>query len=153
MGKSRIDTPRQLRQRIRDLVEHQPITVNLERSLAKSYPPKREPWYRSQKEHWLGWLEDYEGPGYYGRQNWNRTAEFIYNHVVCPPMVLWLGEAAGIPESSVSRAASAAIRSAPTMASQSGAIRRIVSWAYIAPLLLIANARSSWDRSSLAVYK
>jgi hypothetical protein len=53
-------------------------------------------WYRSQKEHWLGWLSEYDGPGYYGRKNPDRSAEFVYNHINCAPMVLWLGEASGI---------------------------------------------------------
>ena len=25
---------------------------------------------RAQKEHWLGWLGEYDGPGHYGRQTW-----------------------------------------------------------------------------------
>lgn len=34
-------------------------------------PPEPSPraWYDTQKEHWLGWLADYDGPGYYGRQH------------------------------------------------------------------------------------
>src|SRR5262245_11407403 len=25
-------------------------------------------WYKTQKEHWLGWLSEYHGPGAYGRR-------------------------------------------------------------------------------------
>ena len=31
-------------------------------------------WYRTQKEHWLGWLSQYEGPGAYGRTGPARDA-------------------------------------------------------------------------------
>ena len=81
-------TPDQLRRRISKLSERQPLTIRLERSLATADPSRRPPWYRSQKEHWLGWLREYDGPGYFGRRDWGRSAEFVYNHVVCPPMVL-----------------------------------------------------------------
>ena len=54
-------------------------------------------WYRTQKEHWLGWLEGYDGPGAYGRTQANRDAKFAYNHIVEPKMLLWLVDAAGVP--------------------------------------------------------
>ena len=41
----------------------------------------------------IGWLLEYEGSAYYGRKNLHRAAEFIYNHIVCQPMLLWLAEA------------------------------------------------------------
>lgn len=53
-------------------------------------------WYRNQKEHWLGWLAEYNGPGAYGRKNSNRDAKFIYNHFQCSPGLLWLAEASGV---------------------------------------------------------
>lgn len=55
-------------------------------------------YHATQKGHWDAWLGPYNGPGYYGRKAWNRSAEFVYNHINCPPMVLWLGEAAGVPK-------------------------------------------------------
>ena len=32
-------------------------------------PPYGDPnvWYPNQKEHWLGWLREYDGPGAYDR--------------------------------------------------------------------------------------
>ena len=46
-------------------------------------------WYRSQLEHWLGWLEKYDSPGAYGRKvTSGRDARFVYNHVVEPKMLL-----------------------------------------------------------------
>lgn len=35
---------------------------------------------------------------YYGRKEKHPSAEFAYNHIICPPMVLWLGEASGVPK-------------------------------------------------------
>ena len=60
--------------------------------------PRSQPgvWYRTQKEHWLGWLGEYHGPGAYGRApSEERDARFVYNHIVCPEMLLWLIEASG----------------------------------------------------------
>ena len=42
------------------------------------------------KDHWVGWLREYTGPGYYGRKNPDRDARFIYNHLNSPPMPIWL---------------------------------------------------------------
>lgn len=56
-----------------------------------SDPPVDSPqtWYRTQKEHWLGWLGDYEGPGAYKRKTGvKRDAKYAYNHIVCPEL-LW----------------------------------------------------------------
>src|SRR5712672_3308305 len=67
-------------------------------------------WYTSQKEHWLGWLSEYDGPGAYDRKtSVVRSAEFAYNHVVCPPMILWLGEASGVKPSLIIQAKKAAL--------------------------------------------
>ena len=88
-------------------------------------------WYHSQKEHWLGWLSEYRGPGAYGRKNGNRSAEFVYNHIVCPPMVLWLGEALGVSKERVAKAKSAALGSGSALGSQCAAIRKIIPWEMI----------------------
>jgi hypothetical protein len=90
-------TTRTLASKIAKLPATLPITTAFERELRKLRTwGTTSVWYSTQKEHWLGWLKGYGGPGYYERKNWNRDAEFVYNHIVCPPMVLWLGEASGI---------------------------------------------------------
>jgi len=55
-------------------------------------PPLDRPgvWYTTQQQHWLGWLDGYDGTGAYSRKNWNRDAKFAYNHVVCPGLLLYL---------------------------------------------------------------
>ena len=121
----------QLRRKINRLREHQPLTVGLERELASRGTITGVIQYASQKQHWLGWLGEYNSPGFYGRRDWNRTAEFVYNHVVCPPMVLWLGEAVGIPTESISAAVRAALAAPANMMSQSSAIRGTIPWSEI----------------------
>lgn len=85
-------------------------------------------WYESQKEHWMGWLFHYNSPGAYGRKVVaGRDARFVYNHVVCPGLLLYLAKASGVAPAAVRTAArsAAACRS---MASQSGAIRKVIPW-------------------------
>lgn len=96
-------------------------------------PPQPRPgiWYTTQKQHWLGWLGQYNTPGAYGRRpGQNRDAKYAYNHIVCPEMLLWLIRAAGVREDLVA-ATRAAYDAATNMMQQSGAIRRIVPWAVV----------------------
>src|SRR5664280_1461296 len=85
-------TPRGLRRKIQLLKGRPSITTAFEQALTKQGTWSAEQvWYKSQKEHWLGWLSEYAGPGFYGRKAiGSRSAQYAYNHVVCPPMVLWL---------------------------------------------------------------
>ncbi len=85
-------------------------------------------WYRTQKQHWLGWLDEYRTPGAYGRQpNPKHDARFVYNHIVEPLMLSWLIQAAGVDSSLVAAARESASNGA-TMMEQAGAIRRHVPW-------------------------
>jgi hypothetical protein len=121
-------SPSQLRRRIRKLPALPPVTAQLEAALAKRGTPDNSvERYSSQREHWLCWL----GAGYYGRENWNRTAEFVYNHINCPPMALWLGEASGVEKAAVVKAKNAALRAKPSFPSQSAAIRKVIPWTAI----------------------
>lgn len=128
-------TPQQLRRKVARLNPVQPITAWFEAALAERKSRKRDPWYGSQKEHWLGWLSEYDGPGYYGRSSWDVSAETVYNRVVNPSMVLWLGEAAGVSKSVIEAAARDALAGKPSMAAQSGGIRHVVTWPMIADRL------------------
>ena len=102
-------TSERLSRKISSLRPQAPITSGFERELERRGMWSANNWYHSQKEHWLGWLSEYRGPGAYGRKNGNRSAEFVYNHIVCPPMVLWLGEALGVSKERVAKAKSAAL--------------------------------------------
>ena len=91
-------------------------------------------WYRTQKEHWLGWLEGYDGPGAYGRTQANRDAKFAYNHIVEPKMLLWLVDAAGVPSELVQDARRAADRGA-TLMQQAVAVRKCMPWSQLVKAL------------------
>ncbi len=100
------------------------------------YPGKL---YRTQKEHWLGWLKYYNTEGAYGRQaGMNRDARYAYNHTVEPKMLLWLLPVAGV-NPTLMRAARAAAAKHQTMMAQSGAIRRVVPWEIVAERLWPMN--------------
>ena len=85
-------------------------------------------WYKTQKEHWLGWLHEYDGPGAYGRiPGKQRDAKFAYNHIVEPKMLLWLIEAAGVRTDLVNAAKRVSTQGESPM-QKSGAIRKCAPW-------------------------
>ena len=95
--------------------------------------PKK--WYLTQKQHWIGWLGEYHTPGAYGRlAGGKRDARYAYNHIVEPKMLLWLIDAAGIPDATLRKAKKAAGQG-KTMMAQSAAIRRLVGWDEVASFL------------------
>src|SRR5580704_12913912 len=106
-------TPRGLARKIKKFPAVVPITASYERSLvARGVWDSEGVWYESQKEHWIGWLSEYDGPGAYGRKRGRgRSAEFVYNHIGCPPMLLWLAEAAGVSKTRVLAAKRSALAS------------------------------------------
>src|SRR5918996_198774 len=103
----------------------------------RNYPGK---WYKSQKEHWLGWLREYHGPGAYGRQvDKKQDAKFAYNHIVEHKMLLWLIKAARVKKSLVASAESSS-KHGSTMQEKSAAIRKYIPWEVIlTPLWAINN--------------
>lgn len=116
------------------------ITIERLRNAIKklpSDPPKiqRGIWYRTQKEHWLGWLKEYRGPGAYGRRGGNaREAKFAYNHIVNYHMLTWIIDAAGVDPKLVRRA-KAAINDKMTLQANAKAVREIVPWEILADAL------------------
>jgi hypothetical protein len=60
----------------------------------------------SHRYHWLGWLSEYDGPGYYNRTvpKEPRSMAYIYTHIHCAPMLLWLAEVAGVRNAQVREA-------------------------------------------------
>ena len=106
-------------------------------------------WYRTQREHWLGWLGAYHGPGAYGRKAGpTRDAEFAYNHIVEVKMLLWLIQAAGVKPALIRKAtqSSAALK---TLQQQSAAVRAHVPWAELATALFGKSAvRASLKESA-----
>lgn len=100
-------------------------------------------WYRTQKEHWLGWLREYDGPGFYGRKSRvKRDARFAYNHIVESKMLLWVIRAGGVPSRRLAEARRAE-RNARSMQAKSSAVRKAVPWEILAPRLWLDRFRSS----------
>lgn len=88
-------------------------------------------WYSTQKQHWLGWLGEYHGPGYYGRTSTaRRDARFAYNHIVEVKMLLYLAKAAGASSRVLAEARAAECR-ARTLQAKAGAVRKVVPWELI----------------------
>ena len=107
---------------IRNLLADQPV-----------HNPRK--WYLTQKEHWIGWLSDYSGPGAYGRQTVvTRDAKYAYNHIVQPEMLIYLAEASGVDRKLV-KAAKQAFDKGTTLMQKSGAIRGIIPWETVATAL------------------
>ncbi len=136
-ARSRIETPQHLRRAIARLSPKSPITDRFSaqwRCLGIRGGRQQEQkvvWYKTQHEHWLGWLRAYDGPGAYGRANWNRTAEFVYGHIVNPQMLVYLAEASGVDPILIAKATRRALAGKTTMASMSGAIRGVLTWSVI----------------------
>jgi len=135
-------SPRVLSQKIRKLRVKSPITASYGRELiALGVWHDEGVWYTSQKEHWLGWLSEYDGPGAYDRKNWKgRSAEFTYNHIGCPPMLLWLAEAAGVSKTKLLAAKRSALSARRNRATHCAMIRRTIPWSAIEERLLGIDA-------------
>jgi hypothetical protein len=97
----------------------------------------RNPTYKNQKDHWLRWLGDYDGPGFYERKTHSgRDAKYIYNHIMCSPMVLYLPEAFGVSADLIRNAYDAVIKANdPKMAKQCRIIRCIIPFELLEPKL------------------
>lgn len=124
-------TPKVLRSHIKPLPEYLPLTKALEDAtgVGAGYDSA---WYRSQKEHWLGWLGEYDGPGAYGRSDAaQRNGEYIYNHIQCAPMLFWLAEACDIARPKLELAFEAVAQVERKGARQCAALRRTIPWSEI----------------------
>lgn len=122
---------KKLRGVIQGLPEHGTFSRKLEAHPLLAI--NRDPWYKSQKEHWLGWLKDYDGPGFYKRKTHaGRDAKYIYNHIMCSPMLLYLPEALGVSETLIKKAFEAVIQAMdPRMAKQCSIIRSIIPFSLV----------------------
>ena len=106
---------------IRKLPEHQPI--------ACSIPPPSS--YDSHKDHWIGWLSHYNGPGYYGRKYHDRSCQYVWNHLQCGPMLVWLAEAVSVDKRLVRTAALHCKTQGVREAAICGAIRKCLPWSVV----------------------
>ena len=85
--------------------------------------------YGSQKQHWLEWLDDYAMRATLGGDTYNvRSAGFIYNRIMCPPMLYWLAEGARVPDFILDDAYHAVVAAPPRPGSRCAALRRALPW-------------------------
>lgn len=99
--------------------------------------PVRNPrkWYLTQKEHWIGWLFEYNSPGAYGRKTTaGRDAKFVYNHVVQPEMLVYLAWASGVSRAKVA-AARKLLGTNQSLMRQASAVRKLLPWEFVASAL------------------
>lgn len=108
-----------------------PISIRTFMAAIRGLPADRavrdpRKWYLTQKQHWLGWLSEYSGPGAYRRQTGaKRDARFAYMHIVEPAMLLYLASASGVDRRLLTAARRASARGA-TLMEKSGAIRAFI---------------------------
>ena len=131
LTKAKAVTPRSLARRISRVGA--PITESYAHTLVEGGVwSDKGVWYKTQKEHCLGWLSEYDGPGAYGRKTRSgRSAEFVYNHINCPPMLLWLAEAAGVSKRDVLAAKRIALSARRNRGTHCAVIRRAIPWSII----------------------
>ncbi len=142
---TKIDTPKTFLKCVMKLVDLEipvPLTEKYEiayrdqkNTLRNGKRRKNKAWYTSQGEHWEGWLYWYKGPGAYNRKNHHRTAEFVYNHIMCPPMFIWLAETAGIKKEIVEKAINQSLESDKYQI-QGKIIRTHIPWSDIEKAIL-----------------
>ena len=117
-----------LARRIARLPAQPPLTCKFERALAALGL-----WsggsHASQRDHWQSWLANHQ------RRKNRRTAAFVFNHIECAPMLIWLAESLGVPKARVAEARRAALAAGKNFASQCAAIRKVIPWKRIADRL------------------
>lgn len=118
-----------LRALVESLPAAQPVTDQFERD----HPASTR--YKDQREHLLGWLGEYNGPGAYGRKNPSTSGKHFYNHFRCAPGLLWLAEALGETEATLRCGVSRIEAAGRNPSSQCAAFRAEVPWSRIVDLV------------------
>ena len=114
-------------------------------------------WYRSQKEHWLGYLGYKRALWAAAQKNYElEKAKSHWNRTHCFPMLFWLAECAGIEPGILEKAEVAAIRAASAIStdhpSHGKAAREVLPWSIVERKILsrepefdLAEAHSASD--------
>ena len=90
------------------------------------------------KQHWIGWLEEYGTGGYYHRSpetSRRADARYVYDHLKAAPMMIWLAEAAGVPEPIIRNAVKHQGLYTDKGA-RARAVRRVLPWSTVESYLL-----------------
>lgn len=120
--------------------DHPPRTVALERRI-KIGTGFHAKWYRSQREHWLGWIVRQEYIAIEsGKDVGAITARRRWSGLNCIPMMFWLAEVAGVPDEQLSEVESAArdlAQRKPHDCPEHGkGIRQVLPWKVVEQCLL-----------------
>lgn len=91
--------------------------------------------YASHKEHWIGWLSEYDGPGFYDRSNWKVDARTVYQRLNNGHMIVWLNEAAGEDPSLIRRTIREMKQGGPRKQTIAKIARSFLPWEGAASLL------------------
>ena len=91
--------------------------------------------YSSHKEHWMRWLQEYDGEGFYGRSTWNVDARTVYQRLNNGHIIVWLNEAAGESPVLIRVTIAAMLRGGPHKATMAGIARDHHPWERAASLL------------------
>lgn len=109
-------------------------------------------WYESQKEHWIGWLLGYSGPGAYRRLNHDvNDAKTVYNRLACPEMLLYLARGSGVRAALIRDAEAAAAKAGPTQMAKCKAIRGHLPWGLVLRALVKSGYLSVAGERGLGV--
>src|SRR5208282_477944 len=104
----------------------------------RKLPPQAAFLQKSYKDMWLRWLSGYDDPAH-ARANPNRSAEFIYNALNHPQMIIWLAAASGISNEKIQGAIQTVNQKDNRMA-QAASLRRLLPWSLVSEhLTTIAN--------------
>lgn len=87
--------------------------------------------YKTQKAHWLGWLDTNSTTGTFPRKSGDAGgARHVYNLIGEPKMLLWLASTAGV-QANLLRAAKNAADGVTNLRSKCGAIRKHIPWSEV----------------------
>jgi hypothetical protein len=92
--------------------------------------------YETFQEQWIGWLEEYDGPGYYGRADGKRDARWVYQHLNNGKMIVWLNEAAGESHATIE-----------------AAIADMERWEKVQTQAKVARSHLPWERAVKLLFK
>ncbi|MCF2707323.1 hypothetical protein I6E29_08625 [Arcanobacterium haemolyticum] len=116
-----------------------PITETYE----NEHPQKKGRWWKSQREHMVGWFrsQSTRGSGQYSRNQANYSGKRAYNRLLSDSALLWINEALGADPAKVQAAADAA-RQEPDHRRRCKAIRDILPWKELVPLIEAKGLRA-----------
>lgn len=107
-------------------------------------------WYETQGEHWQNWIGNHFGfwgfffnifgPSGYERSNIKRTSAYIYNHIMCPPMITWLAEALKV-DTTLLKTAITEAETTTQYQKQCGILRKTLTWEIVKKQLISNHTR------------